>query len=74
MSRAKATALSATFRYLPLVCRGNGLPLALRVIAARSAAASPNSSPIGLAAGFLLVTPTERLSKMSCLGMRTYRL
>jgi hypothetical protein len=58
----------------PFVCRGNGRPEALRVIAASSTAASPNSSQTRLAAGFLPGVPIERLSKRDCLGMRDLHL
>jgi UDPglucose 6-dehydrogenase len=45
-----------------------------RVIAASSTAASPNSSQSGLRAGFLPITPTERLSMLGCLDMRHHHL
>jgi hypothetical protein len=54
---------SPALRFLGLVCRRNGHPEALRVIAAHSTAVSPNSSQTGLAAGFLPGMPTERLSR-----------
>jgi hypothetical protein len=53
----------------PFVYRGNGGPEALRVKAASSTAASPNSSQTRLAAGVLPGVPTERLSKWDCLVM-----